>query len=221
MLQRIRVWDLPVRLFHWSLAACVMGLVITAQLGQMQWHFRLGYCVLVLLLFRLVWGLVGGYWSRFGRFLYSPATLWRYLRGAADPALDTGHSPLGALSVFSMLLVLLLQVATGLVSDDEIAASGPYAALVPGAWVSLATQYHREIGKPLLILLVLLHVAAILFYRWRRRRNLIRPMLDGDKLADAGLPPSRDDAQSRLFALLIFGLCSAGVAGLLQLAPGA
>lgn len=221
MLQRIRVWDLPVRLFHWSLAACVVGLVITAQLGQMQWHFRLGYSVLVLLLFRLIWGLVGGYWSRFGRFLYSPATLWRYLRGTGDPGLDTGHSPLGALSVFSMLLVLLLQVATGLVSDDEIAASGPYAALVPGAWVSLATQYHREIGKPLLILLVLLHVAAILFYLWRRRRNLIRPMLDGDKLADAGLPPSRDDAQSRLFALLIFGLCSAGVAGLLQLAPGA
>ncbi len=220
MLQRIRGWDLPVRLFHWSLAACVVGLVITAQLGQMQWHFRLGYCVLVLLLFRLVWGLVGGYWSRFRCFLYSPATLWRYLRGAGDPGLDTGHSPLGALSVFSMLLVLLVQVTTGLISDDEIAASGPYAALVPGAWVSIATQYHREIGKLLVILLVLLHVVAILFYLWRRQRNLIRPMLDGDKLLDTGLPSSRDDARSRLFALLILCLCSGAVAALLQLAPG-
>lgn len=221
MLHRIRVWDLPLRLFHWSLAACVIGLVITAQVGQMQWHFRLGYCVLALLLFRLVWGLVGGYWARFARFVYTPASLWRYLRGAGDPGLDTGHSPLGALSVFAMLLVLLAQVATGLVSDDEIAASGPYVAMVPGAWVSLATHYHREIGKPLLIALVGLHVGAILFYLWRRQRNLIRPMLDGDKLVETTQPASRDDGRSRGLALLIFCLCSAGVAALLQLAPGA
>ena len=120
----VRVWDLPTRLFHWVLAACVIGSVVSAKVGgnAMVWHFRLGYAVLALLLFRLLWGVVGGRWSRFSSFICAPSTLLRYLRGQGRPGdhFHVGHSPLGALSVLSLLAVLLVQVGTGLVADDEL-----------------------------------------------------------------------------------------------------
>lgn len=92
MQHTVRVWDLPTRLFHWSLAATTIALVATAKLGgnAMEWHLRLGYVMLALLVFRLVWGLMGGRWSRFASFLYSPTRLWRYLRGGGED--DVGHS---------------------------------------------------------------------------------------------------------------------------------
>lgn len=213
----VRVWDLPTRIFHWTLMACVVGLIVTGQIGgsAMDWHFRLGYAVLALLLFRLLWGVVGGHWSRFVNFLYAPGALLRYLRGQGDAAHDVGHSPLGALSVFAMLLFLLLQVSTGLISDDEIATSGPLARLAPGAWVSLATAYHAKLGKLIVLALVALHVAAILYYRLRRGRNLVTPMLLGDKTMGGPVPVSRDDARSRALAAVLMALCAGLVATLL------
>ena len=100
----VRIWDLPTRLFHWLLVLCVVGLVVSANVGGawMAWHFRFGYSVLTLLLFRVIWGLIGGHWSRFGSFLYGPASLWRHLRGQSPAAHTAGHSPLGALSVFAL-----------------------------------------------------------------------------------------------------------------------
>lgn len=217
MSNTLRVWDLPTRLFHWSLVLCVLGLVITGQIGgaALDWHFRLGYAVLTLLLFRLLWGFVGGYWSRFASFIYSPTALLRYLRGQGDPALSVGHNPLGALSVFAMLLFLLLQVGSGLISDDEIASSGPLARFASGTLVSQATSYHKDVGKLILIALVLLHVATLLFYLWRKRINLIRPMLHGNKPVPAALPASRDDAHTRLGAALLLLLCGALVTAML------
>ena len=118
-MQRVRIWDLPTRLFHWLLAACVIGLVVTAKVGgeAMNWHLRLGYAVFGLLVFRLLWGLVGGHWSRFASFVPTPGRLARYLGGRASAADTAGHNPLGALSVLAMLAVLGLQVATGLMAD--------------------------------------------------------------------------------------------------------
>lgn len=218
MSQRVRVWDLPTRLFHWSLVLCVTGLVTTAQLGWMEWHFRLGYAVLSLLIFRGVWGLVGGRWSRFSAFIYSPATLWRYLRGRGKPEHAVGHSPTGALSVFALLAFLLTQVGTGLISDDEVSSAGPLSHRVSGAWVSLASSYHRDVGKWILIALVVLHILAILYYLLRKRENLIRPMLHGDKdLPHAALPAS-DDTRTRLLAAVLLALSAGGVWLLLRLA---
>ena len=214
----VRIWDLPTRLFHWLLALCVIGLVTTAQLGYMEWHFRLGYAVLTLLIFHLIWGLFGGRWSRFTAFIYSPASLWRYLCGRGDPSHDVGHTPTGALSVFALLLLLLAQVGTGLFSDDEIAASGPLSHLASGKLVSLATWYHSEVGKRVLIVLLLLHILAILYYLWRKRQNLVRPMLTGDKELTHPTPASRDDARSRLLAIVLLLLSAAAVALLLWLA---
>lgn len=214
---RVRVWDLPTRVFHWLLALCVVGLVATGYAGAMLWHSRLGYAVLALLLFRLVWGLVGGHWSRFSTFLYSPSSVLAYLKGKAHPDHLIGHNPLGAASVFAMLLVLLAQVGTGLVSDDEIAFQGPLNRFVSSARGLAATWYHKKIGQWLIIGLVVLHIAAVLYYLLKKRTNLVRPMVVGDKEVAAPARSSRDDAVARITALVVFGLGAAAVAWLVSL----
>jgi cytochrome b len=202
----IRVWDLPTRLFHWLLVACIIGSVVTSQVGgnAMVWHFRFGFAIASLLLFRLVWGVVGGRWSRFASFIYSPGSILRYLKGTSQPEHLIGHNPLGAASVFAMLVVLIAQVSSGVVSDDEIAAVGPFAKFVSNATVSAATTYHKSYGKLLLIGLIVLHLAAIAYYYFAKRENLVKPMVHGDKTSPGGtLAGSRDDAVSRLAALVV------------------
>lgn len=220
----IRIWDLPTRLFHWLLVVSVIGLVVTGKVGgdAMVWHFRLGYTVFALLLFRLVWGFVGGRWSRFSAFWPTPAGIRRYLSGEPRPEEAVGHNPLGALSVLGMLAVLALQVGTGLFSDDEIAFAGPLTSKVSGAVVSQATRYHKDIGQALIITLVLLHVLAVLFYLVRKRQNLVRPMISGDKALPAAvqLPPARDGAGTRLLALGLVGVAAALVAAVVQWGGG-
>ncbi|MDZ7868702.1 MAG: cytochrome b/b6 domain-containing protein [Rheinheimera sp.] len=207
----IRVWDLPTRLFHWALVACVIGLVITANIGGswMEWHGRLGYAVLSLLLFRIVWGFIGGHWSRFGSFLYGPSAVLAHLRGMSPTEHRVGHNPLGMLSVLALMAVLLLQVSTGLFSDDEIAFTGPLVGLVSGDTVSQATWYHKSVGKLLLIALVALHLLAILFYRWFKKDNLVRPMVLGDKLVGTPVPSALDTASTRVMALAVWAVCVA------------
>lgn len=211
----IRVWDLPTRLFHWLLVCCIIGSVVTSQIGgnAMNWHFRFGFSIASLLLFRLVWGLIGGRWSRFSAFLYSPTTVLRYLKGEGKAEHAVGHNPLGAASVFAMLVFLIAQVSTGVFSDDEIAAVGPFAKFVSNATVSAATSYHKSIGKYLLIALIVLHLAAITYYAVAKRMNLVRPMVSGDKsLPGTTLPGSRDDATSRIAAAIVMLACAGLVA---------
>jgi cytochrome b len=211
-LHKVRVWDLPTRFFHWALVACVIGLAITGTVGgnAMVWHFRFGYTVLALLLFRIVWGLVGGRWSRFGAFIYAPQSVINYLKGQGKPEHGVGHSPIGAGSVFAMLGFLVAQVGTGLLSDDEIAFAGPLTRFVSNAIVSLSTNYHKNIGKWVLLALVLLHIAAIVYYL-SRKHNLVGAMLHGDKELVVQAPSSRDDTVSRVAAVLILAICG-GVA---------
>ena len=218
-LNKVRVWDLPTRLFHWTLALSVICLAVSGLIGgnAMVWHFRFGYAVLSLLLFRVVWGLVGGRWSRFGAFIYAPQSVINYLKGRGKPEHSVGHSPIGAGSVFAMLGILLAQVGTGLLSDDEIAAAGPLTRFVSNATVSVATNHHKNIGKWLLLTLVALHIGAIVFYLWRKH-NLVNAMLHGDKELVVAVPGSRDDALSRAGAVLVFALCAAFAAWVSSLA---
>jgi cytochrome b len=183
--------------------------VATGYAGAMEWHARIGYTVLTLLLFRIVWGFVGGYWSRFPAFVYSPGSVIAYLRGKSHPDHLVGHNPLGAGSVFAMLLVLLAQVGTGLVADDEIAFTGPLNRFVSSSKGLAATWYHKQVGQWLLIGLVVLHVAAILYYLWKKKDNLIRPMISGDKPVSHVTRSSRDDWVTRVAALVLLGLCAA------------
>jgi len=212
---KTRIWDLPTRLFHILLALCVLGLVITGGNGDlaMTVHFYLGFTVLTLVFFRIIWGIVGGHWSRFVTFIPSPSSLLSYLRNFKNPDVkpSVGHNPLGAISVFIFLVVLALQGLSGLMSDDNISISGPWAALVPNAWVEFATQYHTEIGFPLILVLTSVHIAAVLYHLHAKKQNLIRPMIDGDKLASPNTPASRDSLQTRLFALVVVGMCAYGV----------
>lgn len=218
----VRVWDLPTRIFHWLLALTVLGSVITGSIGgnAMPWHFRLGLLALGLLAFRLIWGIVGGRWSRFASFIYAPGTVWRYLRGGQRPGefLDVGHNPLGAASVFAMLAILIVQVGTGLVGDDEIANVGPLNKFVASATGLAATGWHKNYGKWIIFTLVALHIGAIAYYWLRKKTNLVGPMWSGDKRlpaatpADpsAAVPASRDDARARLLALVL-ALAAAGL----------
>lgn len=208
---RIRIWDLPTRLFHWLLAAAVTGVLVTGWTGVMDWHFRLGYAVLALLLFRLMWGFVGGRWSRFAAFVHGPRSVAAYLRGRAHPDHLIGHNPLGSLSVFAMLAILILQVATGLVSDDAITYAGPLAHTVSGALSGLATYWHAVWGKWVVIGLIVLHLAALLYYAAVRRQRLVAPMITGDKVfpPSTAVAPSRDGAGARWLALALFAGCIA------------
>lgn len=209
----VRVWDLPTRLFHWAMVLCVIGLFATAWTpgSWVQWHARLGLLVLALLMFRLVWGFVGGHWSRFASFVYAPGSLVAYLRGRPHPDHLIGHNPLGAGSVFAMLAFLLAQVASGLVTDDEIGFTGPLNRFVSTANGLSATWYHKEVGQLVVMCLVILHVLAILYYLFRKKDNLVKPMLDGDKAVAHPAASSRDDARSRGLAAVIFLACVAFV----------
>ena len=175
--RNVRVWDLPTRLFHWLLAVLVVAAYITAQIGGslIEWHGRVGIAITGLLVFRLVWGVIGSTYARFADFVPGPAHLWAHLRGHWS---GLGHNPLGALSVLALLGVMLYQAVTGLFSNDEIAFSGPLRALVSsdtGDWLS---GLHRQ-NYWLIIVLVGLHVSAVLFYALVKKDNLVRPLITG------------------------------------------
>ena len=209
----IRIWDLPTRLFHVALAVLVTAAIITAKIGGdwMAWHLRCGEAVLALLAFRWTWGFVGGRWSRFASFLPVPGRLARVLRGRVDAQDGIGHSPLGALSVWAFLLLLTLQVVTGLMADDDIDTAGPLNAHVSGRLAKRASHWHAGWGADLILALIALHVLAIAWYTLRRREPLLRAMWTGDKLLPSDTPPSRDDGVARSLALAIALLAAAGV----------
>ena len=206
---KVRIWDLPTRLFHWLLVICIAALVVTAKMGgnAMNWHLILGQVVLALLVFRILWGLVGGYWSRFGSFIPSPSALQRYLRGQSTAQDRAGHNPLGSLSVLAMLMVLIAQVASGLMSDDEIAFSGPLTRFVSGDLISQATGYHAHWGQYLIYGLVALHVLALIWYSFKGDK-LVPAMVTGDKLLQEPVAASRDTAGSRALAAVLAVLAS-------------
>jgi len=205
----VRIWDLPTRIFHWTLVIAVTGLFISANIGgnAMVWHFRLGYLVFALLLFRLIWGFFGGHWSRWSQLPLRPKNVAAYIRGQSSPAHRAGHNPLGSWSVVALLFFLLLQVSTGLFSDDEIANMGPFASSVSGFWVSWSTFWHKQIGKLILIALVVLHVLAIAWYSLHKRQALISAMWHGDKVSNQALTPSADGRGKRWWSLFCWALC--------------
>lgn len=221
-LRTVRVWDLPTRIFHWLLVIAIVGSITTGQIGggALVWHFRFGYIVLTLLVFRLVWGFVGGHWSRFSTFFPSPGKVARYLRGAPhiDDHFDVGHSPLAALAVFAMLLMLAVQVATGMVAEDESGRSGPLFTLVGAQMSRLATAWHREWGQWMIYTLIVMHIGAIIVYRVRFGRNLVRAMIAGDKhLQPEHAPAAHDTLARRLFAAVLITACAAAVTMVISL----
>ena len=199
----ILLWDLPLRVFHWSLVAAVTVAIATGEAGGawMPWHGRAGLVIAGLLVFRVLWGVLGSATSRFTQFAPTPARLLAYLRGRWR---GVGHNPLGALSVFALLGLLSLQAATGLFGNDDIAFAGPLNHLVDDAAGSRATGWHRLLADGL-IALVVLHLLAIAFHVLVKRHRLLRPMITGRHELEAGLVLPRPRGYGR------FGLLSAVV----------
>ena len=212
---QIRVWDWPTRLFHWTLTGLVIALVVTGNVGgnAMVWHFRCGYGVLCLLIFRIIWGFCGGHWSLWRQLACTPALIRQYLMPSASsspPTTYLGHNPLGSLSIIAILALLGLQVGTGLFSDDDIANAGPLVRLVAESTVNMATRWHKGFGKTLILLLVAIHLLAILWYFIKKKENLTRAMLTGNKNSEVPAPSSKDGLSNWLLALVCV-LISAGL----------
>src|SRR5699024_4294855 len=179
-MQREKIWDPVSRLWHWLFAAAIVGNWLLGRFmtfDTVRWHFYSGMFILGLLLFRLLWGTVGPRPVRFASFWPTPARVWRYLRTflCRQPSGAPGHNPLGALSVFALLLVAAAQGVTGLViAADDFCEAAPLHAYVSADVADFMSHWHHTM--PLLIaVLVVLHVAAILFYWLWKRENLIVP----------------------------------------------
>ena len=201
----IRLWDLPTRLFHWTLVVCVVGAYTTVKLGGlwMDWHIRFGLAVLGLISFRVVWGFCGPHYARFRQFVRGPVTVWRYTRGMVDHV--AGHNPLGACSIVALMLVLGFQAFSGLFANDDVLSAGPLAHL--NADLSATLTGLHKLNEWLVLSLVVLHVGAIFWYQKIRKQDLIGPMIVGD----ARVPPgqialavnTQDSWKLRLAALIL------------------
>lgn len=217
---KIRVWDLPLRLFHWALVLLLVVSVVTQKIGgnAMDWHFRAGYAILVLISFRIVWGFVGPRYARFSSFLYGPSAIIGYLRGSGLQQYF-GHNPLGSLSVFALIAAVLMQAMSGMFANDDIASEGPLARYISKDLSDLLTWFHKEVSIVVLITLVVLHLLAIAWYVYGKKRNLVKPMLTGDQeIEDASPAAAADDSwKVRLMALAILLALAGGMAWLVNL----
>lgn len=213
---RVQVWDRAIRAYHWLLVLALPASWLTAEAGglAMDWHQGIGALVLGLLVFRLVWGFIGSAHARFAEFFPTPGRLSAYWRGAWQ---GHGHTPLGALSVCALLGLLGLQVGTGLFANDDIAFQGPLTAWVDKSLSDSLSGWHALLFNVLLGLVVL-HVAAIVFY-WRiRKQNLLAPMLTGEKTVAA---PVLENSPRHGLARFVLAAAAAGtlVWGIFALEP--
>lgn len=194
----VPVWDLPVRLFHWSVVLLIAASWWSAEEGADRIHFWSGYTLLFLLLFRILWGLAGSSTARFSSFVRGPSAVLDYLRGGQFG--QAGHTPLGGLSVVAMLLALLVQLMSGLFQiDDDDFVEGPLSGLVSYDTALLAHDVH-EVSFNILLALIALHLLAIGYYQFIRRRSIVRPMLTGRAELPDGVPPMRPAPRGRLAA---------------------
>jgi cytochrome b len=192
----VRVWDLPTRLFHWSLVLLVTFSAISGSFAEdlgsqyMDWHQYSGFAILALLGFRLMWGVVGSTYARFSSFVRGPKAVAGYLqellgRKPAHPQL--GHNPLGGLSVLAMLAALLIQTGSGLfIEDEDLGVEGPLSRYVSNRLSDALADLH-EGNFEVLLFLIGVHLAAIAFYRMVKRENLVGPMVTGVKRVDPSL----------------------------------
>jgi len=205
---RIAVWDLPTRLFHWSLTGLIVFAWWSADTHHLDWHKIAGSLIAGLLVFRLWWGVFGGSTARFSDFVRGPKAIFDYLRGKTKGA-SAGHNPLGALSVLALLLTAVIVVTSGLFTvDTDGIESGPLSSLVDFDQGRIAADIHGQ-GFTVLEVLVALHLLAIAWYTFVRRDGVFAAMIHGGKAA-------RDDAAAlrpgKAWALVVGLVLGGGVA---------
>jgi len=198
--EKIRVWDAPVRLFHWALVLLMVVSYFTGRWGGdwMKFHFWSGYAILTLLIFRIAWGFVGSTTARFSNFVKGPAAAFGHLRellGRHGPY-DAGHNPMGGAMVVVLILAVLAQAATGLFSADTDTGlvTGPLASRLADATIDKVTAFHH-FWVNVLLALAALHVLAVLTYLVWKRHNLVRAMISGHKPVEDVVPPGQPAPQ--------------------------
>lgn len=195
-LQRNLVWDLPLRLFHWLLVFALVGQWITAELGgsYMDWHFKLGYFTLGLVMFRLCWGFVGTRYAKFSQFIQSPRATWLSLKNIMNRKVprEVGHNPVGGLLVPTVIILVLLQGTSGLFVTDDILYSGPYNSSVSAELQSTFEWIHHTAFYVLLAFIVV-HVLAIVWHQWFMNHAVVGAMVHGKKSVspEQGISSSR------------------------------
>jgi cytochrome b len=212
MTTRTPLWDLPTRLFHWALVLLLPLAWWTAEEGEMERHQWVGYTLLVLVLFRIAWGVVGSRHSRFADFVHGPTRVLAYTRGEA-PA-GAGHNPLGGWSVLVILTLLLLQAVSGLFNSDDVLFDGPLHYWAGTDLRGLMGEVH-ELAFNGLLAMVALHLVAVLFYQVRLRQPLLQAMWRGSADGREGQAPPVPLWR----ALLLVVLASLALWGLIQAAP--
>jgi cytochrome b len=173
------IWDLPIRLFHWGLVVLVLIAWWSAEVSDMRTHLLAGSAIAGLLVFRLWWGLFGSSTARFSHFLKGPKTVLAYARSLAAAKPEAGHNPMGGWSVLALIACLLSLTGFGLFAvDTDGIDSGPLSNLVDYDAGRTASHFH---GLAFTVLegLVVLHLAAILFYQLIKRHGLIEAMILG------------------------------------------
>jgi cytochrome b len=213
------VWDLPVRVFHWLLVLSIIGSYTTAKLGTdwLPWHMRLGKFMIGMLIFRLIWGLVGPRHARFANFIRGPGAMLKYLKGGIT---SVGHNPLGAGMVVLMLLLLVVQVSTGLFSTDDIVWFGPFFPAVSHDLAEKLTAIHH-LNFKFIEAAIALHLCAIVYYQYVRKERLVPAMFHGGKPARY-VTEQEAIASSQLWkALLVIAVAGGCVYLLLHAAPPA
>ena len=212
----LKVWDLPVRLFHWAIVLLIFAAWLSQALDQMDLHMWIGRTILSLLLFRIVWGLIGSDTARFSRFLRSPAAAMRHLaqirRREADR--EIGHNAAGGWMVLVMLALLGVQAGTGLFSNDDGDTEGPLMHFVSKEQSDSLSHIH-SLNFKLIEGVIVLHVLAIAAYAVLKRQNLVRPMFTGKKM----MPPDAVAPRlaNPLLALVTLVLAAAVVAWVTQI----
>ncbi|NLS20369.1 hypothetical protein HGP16_27955 [Rhizobium sp. P40RR-XXII] len=181
----VRAWDLPTRLFKWSLVALIIIAWISSGFDdpKMVVHKTAGYGILVLVVFRILWGFVGSTTARFSSFVRSPSIIWNYFRALSRNRAERylGHNPVGGLMVVGLLLACAVQGLLGLFSSDGVTATGPFADAAGDAISSWAASIHATWFYVAIVGLAVVHIAANLFYQFIKRDNLIGAMVTGRK----------------------------------------
>ena len=184
MKQQIYVWDFPTRAFHWLLVTAIAFQYISAELidDAIQLHFYGGYITLGLIIFRVLWGIWGGFHARFSSFLTSPKTTYQYAKSLAfnDSVAHTGHNPLGAYSVIAILSIVATQAISGLFITDDIFSEGPYYSAVTPFIQDIASWVHHNLFNAIWVFLAF-HLGAILFYKIVKKQALVKAMITGKK----------------------------------------
>jgi cytochrome b len=218
-MKSLRIWDIPTRLFHWSLVILLTISFYTGLSGgfkEMDYHMLSGYCILTLVLFRILWGLIGSHHSKFITFVRGPSKIFQYAKGllttrSKDTQLNVnqhaGHNPLGALSIIAILISLVVQASTGLFANDDIMLEGPLSHLVTYDTSRMLTGVHKT-NIWVLAALAGLHVCAILFYQFYKKEPLVIAMFTGKKTLDSTEPEADSIVRELSLGTLTLAICA-------------